>query len=300
MEFAELASRFPAWGRIFDDQAYAAFGAALREELTRRGLSHEINRDVVRIESGGASFEIPLLPLAEACAQAPREAWPAVVGKALEVRLDAEKLGLELDQVRGDFSKARSRIKLRLSRAAEVGPNQISAPVAGDVRAVMVLDLPSFVTPVRPADLAAWEQPADQMVKLALENVKTQEHVQLQPMEIAGAKVYAVSGQSVFIATLGLAAEDLVGPSAKFGALVAFPSRHILLCHALADQRSHQVLQAMAAGSMQAFLGGPGALTPDLFWKRADRFVNLPVREEQGKVTCDIPREFDEEVLQKL
>jgi hypothetical protein len=300
MEFSELASRMPAWGRLFDDQAYAAFVRAIGEELEKRGLAHELKGDSVRIELAGASFDLPLLPLAEACAGFPREQWPEVLGKELQGQLDAEKLGRELDQLRGDFDKARSRVKLRLSRAAEMGPNQISAPVAGDVRAVLVLDLPSFVTPVRPADLAAWERPAPEVVRLALENVKSQEHVEVKPMEIAGTKVYAVSGQSVFVATLGLAAEDLVGPSAKFGALVAFPSRHILLCHGIADKRSFQVLQAMAAGSMQAFQGGPGALTPDLFWKHGDRFVAIPVREEQGKVTCDIPREFDEEVLQRL
>src|SRR5438309_75513 len=121
-----------------------------------------------------------------------------------------------------------------------------------------------FVAPVRAADLAAWERPADQLVAMALENVKTQERVEVKPMEIAGTRLFAVSGQSVFVATLGLAAEDLVGQPGPHGALVAMPSSHILLCHAIADARSLKALEAMAAGSLQAFESGPSPLSADL------------------------------------
>ena len=56
-----------------------------------------------------------------------------------------------------------------------------------------------------------------------------------------------------------------------------------------------------AAGALQAFEGGPSPLLPDLLWKRADRFVALPVHKTpEGKVQCDIPREFDEQVVARL
>lgn len=245
-----------------------------------------------------AGFTLPLLPLAQECARAPRESWPARVAAELERRRAEQKLGIELDAVRGDFEKARPALKLRVQRVETVGPNAISAPIASNLRAVLVLDLPSFITPVRPADLAAWEKPADVLVGVALENVKAGEQVELKPMEIAGARVFAVSGRSVFVATLGLAAEDLLGKPTPFGALVAMPSAHILLCHALADARSLKALEAMAAGSLQAFESGPSPLCPDLFWKRADRFVALPVHRENAQVKCELPREFDEQVVQ--
>jgi hypothetical protein len=104
----------------------------------------------------------------------------------------------------------------------------------------------------------------------------------------------------VFVATLGLAADDLLGPPTPHGALVAMPSGHIMLCHAIADRRSLRALEAMAAGSLQAHESGPAPLSPDLFWKRGDRFVALPVRREEGEVKCELPKEFDEEVVAKL
>jgi hypothetical protein len=285
MDFNALAARLPEWGRLFDAQGYAAFIEAVRAVLEQRGEPFELHEEYARV----GDCDVPLLPLAKL----PRDG----LGKAIDERLAAESLGRELDSLRGDFAKARPRLKLRL----QTSPGTVSAPVVPGLHAALVLDLPSFITPVRQADLAAWERPAAELVTLALENVKAQERVELKPMEIAGTRIYAVSGQSMFVASLGLAAEDLLGPPTEFGALLAVPSSHILLCHALADQRSLAALEAMAAGALQAFENGPSPLLPHLLWKRGDRFLALPVHETpEGKVQCDIPREFDEQVAARL
>jgi len=218
----------------------------------------------------------------------------------MDRRFAEEKLGRELDAVRGDVRKALPALKLRVQTAATLRPGTISAPIASDLHAALVLDLPSFVTPVRVADLAAWDRPADELVATALENVKSTERVELRPLEIGGARLYAVSGPSVFVATLGLAVDDLLGPPTPYGALVAMPSGHILLCHSLADAKSLGLIPAMAAGALQAYEGGPAPLSPDLFWKRGDRFVALKVQRQDGEVKCEIPREFDDAVSERL
>src|SRR5207244_4929660 len=173
-----------------------------------RGEPFELHEEYARV----ADCDVPLLPLA----RLPREE----LRKGIEERLAAEKLGRELDSLRGDFAKARARLKLRL----QTSPGTVSAQVVPGLHAALVLDLPSFITPVRQADLAAWEQPAGELVRLALENVKAQERVELKPMDIAGTRIYAVSGQSMFVASLALAAEELVGAPTQFGTLVAVPS----------------------------------------------------------------------------
>lgn len=296
MGFAALAARIPEWGRLFDEAAYAVFHAAVRAELDARGEMFELRDDYVRL----AGWDLPLLPLAQRCAGAPRAAWRGRVRDELDRRIAEERLGRELDAVRGDFAKARPKLKLRVQRKETLGPGAISAAIAGDLHAVLVLDLPSFVTPVRVADLSAWERPAPELVALALTNVKEQERVELNPLEIASARIFAVSGRSVFVATLGLAADELLGAATPFGSLVAMPSAHILLCHSIADARSLRVLPGIAAGALQAFESGPAPLSPDVFWKRADRFVALPVRRENGEVKCEVPREFDEQVTSQL
>ncbi|HEY2027706.1 MAG TPA: hypothetical protein VGH20_00730 [Myxococcales bacterium] len=294
VDWDSLSERLPAWKRIFDADAYAAFMEEVAQALSAHPERHELHADHVRLDG----WDLPLLPLAEECAALPRAEWSARVRSLLEQRSAEAKLGRELDAVRGDFTKASRILKLRVQRS--VSANTISAPIAGGLHAVLVLDLPSFVTPVRPADLASWEKPAPELVSLAIENVKGQEHVELKPLEVAGARIFAVSGLSPFVATLGLAADDLLGAPGPLGALVAMPSQHILLCHSIAAKSSLKALEAMAAGSLQAFEGGPSPLSPDLFWKVSDRFVALPVRRENGEVKCELPREFDERVVSQL
>ena len=297
MAFSALAQRIPEWGRLFDEAGYLVFQDAVREEMAARGQPFELHDGFARI---GDDLEIALLPLAQRCAGTPPSSWRELVRKELEVRFAQEKLGRELDALRGDFVRARPVLKLRVQRTGSLGQGTISAPIAGDLHAALVLDLPSFVTPVRVADLTAWERPAQELVAQALENVKTKERVEISPMEIASARLFAVSGASVFVATLGLAAEDLLGAGSAYGALVAMPSAHILLCHSIADARSLRVLHGIAAGALQAYEGGPSPLSPDVFWKRGDRFVALPVRREGGEVKCGLSREFDEQVAQRL
>lgn len=296
MTFAELCARIPEWGRLFDEAGYSAFQEAVRAELEARGTPFQFRDGYARV----GDFDLPLLPLAQACAGLPHAQWRERLRAELERRFAEEKLGRELDAIRGDFGLARPRLKLRVQRSASLGGGAVSAPIAGELHAVLVLDLPSFVTPVRAADLAAWERPAAQLVAIALENVKTQERVDLNPMEIAGARVFAVSGQTVFVATLALCAEDLVGPPSDFGVLVAMPSAHILLCHSIVDRRSLRALEAMAAGALQAYESGPSPLSPHLYWKRGDRFIVLPVTRAGEEVKCELPREFDEQVTERL
>jgi hypothetical protein len=296
MGFSSLAERIPEWGRLFDEAGYQAFQDAIREELTARGQPFELHDAHARL----GDWELPLLPLAQRCAAVKRSDWRKLVHEDLEVRFAEERLGRELDSLRGDFDRARPALKLRIQRSGTLRPGAVSAPIAGDLHAVLVLDLPSFVTPVRVADLAGWDRPAAELVAVALDNVKTKERVELNPMEVAGARLFAVSGPSVFVATLGLAVDDLLGAATPRGALVAMPSGHILLCHSIADARSLRLLPAMAAGALQAYEGGPAPLSPDLFWKRGDHFVALPVRREDGEVKCELPREFDEEVSARL
>ncbi len=296
MGFKALSGRLPEWGRLFDEAGYDAFQDAVREELSARGPAFEVHDGYARI----GDWELPLLPLAQLCAKAPRSGWRPLLHEQLERRFAEEKLGKELDSVRGSFDRARPALKLRVQRAETLRPGTISAPIAGHLHAALVLDLPSFVTPVRVADLAAWERPAPELIALAIDNVKTKERIELAPMEISSARLFAVSGPSVFVATLGLVVEDLLGAATPYGALVAMPSGHIVLCHAIADARSLRVLPAMAAGALQAWEGGPAPLSPDLFWKRGDRFVALPVVREDGEVKCELHREFDEQVAQRL
>lgn len=172
----------------------------------------------------------------------------------------------ELDPIRGDFERVRDRLKLRLY-PADYGADGaiVGARIAEGLQAVLVFDLPSAIAPVRPADLRAWSRPAEQLIGLALENVRAQEQVRVEPMDLAEARLFTVSGEGVFVATLGMTVEDLLGPSA-LGALVAVPSNHIVLCHSLLGRRTAQeAFDTMRAIVDRVHAAGPHPLSPHVY-----------------------------------
>src|SRR5882762_3663217 len=127
MGFKALSGRLPEWGRLFDEAGYDAFQDAVREELSARGPAFELHDGYARI----GEWELPLLPLAQLCARAPRSGWPPLLREQLERRFAEEKLGRELDSVRGNFDRARPALKLRVQRAETLRKGTISAPRAG-------------------------------------------------------------------------------------------------------------------------------------------------------------------------
>ncbi len=172
----------------------------------------------------------------------------------------------ELDPLRGEFSRVRDLIKLRLYPADSGADGAIvAAPVAHGLQAVLVFDLPSAIAPVRPADLRAWSRPAEELIALALGNVRSQEQVRVDPMDLVQARIFTVSGESVFVATLGMTVSDLLGPS-DLGALVAVPSNHIVLCHSLLGRHTAQeAFGAMESICAAVYAAGPHALSPLLY-----------------------------------
>src|ERR1700741_1277661 len=108
MGFSALAGRIPEWGSLFDEAGYLAFLDAVRAELTARGEPFELHDGFVRL----GDWELPLLPLAQRCAGTPPASWRGAVRDGLLARFAEEKLGRELDAVRGDFGRARSVLKL--------------------------------------------------------------------------------------------------------------------------------------------------------------------------------------------
>ena len=172
----------------------------------------------------------------------------------------------ELDPIRGDFPRVRDRLKLRLY-PADFGADGaiVAAKIADGLQAVLVFDLPSAIAPVRPADLRAWSRPAEELIALALENVRSQEQVRVDPMDLVEARLFTVSGEGVFVATLGMTVEDLLGPS-ELGALVAVPSNHIVLCHSLLGRRTAQeAFEAMSKIVARVHAAGPHPLSALLY-----------------------------------
>ncbi len=74
---------------MFDAGAYAAFQDAVRAALSARGEKFELHEEWARV----GDWELPLLPLAQACAAVDRARWSELIRAELDRRAAEEKLG---------------------------------------------------------------------------------------------------------------------------------------------------------------------------------------------------------------
>ena len=63
MGFRELAARLPEWGRLFDEQAHAAFREAVDKALRARGQPFELHQDYARLLGPGPHWDLPLFSM---------------------------------------------------------------------------------------------------------------------------------------------------------------------------------------------------------------------------------------------
>jgi hypothetical protein len=110
----------------------------------------------------------------------------------------------------------------------------------------------------------------------------------------------ALHGESFFVASQLLVLERHVHSRARHGALVAVPTRHLLLLHVIEDARVLMAVNAVIPLAFRYFHEGPGAITPRLYWWRDGEIVHLPTEMAKEGVTFRPPESFIEEVMRPL
>ena len=116
----------------------------------------------------------------------------------------------------------------------------------------------------------------------------TIEQVEIQP----GVSFTAYSGESFFTASFALMLDQLDGATSPNGTLVAIPHRHMLLFHSIHTADAIFAVQHLGVLAVNLDQQGPGSISPNLFWYRDGRFVNLPFRLEGDTFNFRPPDEF--------
>jgi len=136
---------------------------------------------------------------------------------------------------------------------------------------------------------------SSELIALAIDNVKTKERIELAPMEISSARLFAVTVPSVVRGDAGLVVEDLLGHH-SVRALVAMPTGTSSLCHAIADARS---LRSCRQWRRRSRLEGGPRRSPGPFWNGG--IGSSPFRScEDGEVKCELHRSSTRQVAQLL
>lgn len=303
----------PGWASFFSRREMDRFLALVDEELKRRGVAYTLADDASGAhltESEQEGSVLGLMNVAQRCHGAEKADWPEVVHDHFErVLVTAKSTADLLDSLGSSLEQAKPLLKVRLYPAGMSGLEvAVTDSPAEGIVATLVYDLPDSVAMVHKDHFKAWGVSKPDIFRLAMENVHREEGIDRQELGVeAGCKLNALMGDSFFTASHALFLEEhLPQPLPEMGALVAIPTRHLVVYHPITDASALNALQAMLPMAIGVFQDGPGSVSPSVYWWREaawwheGQFTRIPAEIEGKKLQVYPPNEFIEKVLKPL
>lgn len=288
----------PAWAQPMSKAEADAFLAAVREELGRRGLEAEMGDAAIRVKRNGAWNEYGLGNLAQLCHQVGRGEWRPTIASHFDNLFAAEDADAEVRERARTFEGIRDVFKLRLYPGASLGGMDPAAPasweLAPGLTAAFVYDLPTSVATANPEQVAAWNRSHEELLTVALDNVR-RDAVETQTVGDGGpSAVRACVADHFFVASHALLLDELLRDTGVDQAVLAVPHRHALLYAPMGDASIVRSINRLIPTAVSMFQQGPGSISPGLYWWRAGVVTLLPAEFDGRNVAFRPPDEFVE------
>lgn len=273
-----------------------AFLEAVGRELGRRGLRHELGDGTVRVERGGDWSDFGLSNLAQFCHHVGRGGWKETIASHFDNLFAAEEAEAQVAKLARDFEGIRSLLKVRLYGDTSLGGIELRPPasweLAPGLTVAFVYDLPTTVRSAGPAEVEAWGKSRDELLSVALENVRA-DPVESQPMAEGGASApIACFADHFFAASHALLLGERIPPTAKASAVFTVPHRHALLYAPMVDMGVLESINRLIPTTAALFQDGPGSISPSLYWWRDGEVSLLPSHFDGGTAHFAPPDDF--------
>ncbi|MEZ4401599.1 MAG: hypothetical protein R3B06_16355, partial [Kofleriaceae bacterium] len=294
----------PTWARFLSEPEWRGFAVALAAELERRAAPFRVDDAVLWGRWGSDEDEaLGLTNLAQLCHASVIESYGDIIASHFDALVAGRGDRAQADRLGTDLAAARPVLRLRLyarDTFADDVDQFVLRDVADDLTAVLCYDLPANVVTVTADTLPRWGVPPDEPYYQALANQRRVERAPVEDVDVGGAIIHAMTGDSYFIASNLLLLGDLVPDEPPLGVIAAVPNRHTLVWHPIVDPSALRALDAMVVMAASLFADGPGAISPNLYWWRDGVLKTLPTRETEEHYEFVPPDEFVDEVLEEL
>lgn len=179
-------------------------------------------------------------------------------------------------------------LKVRLVAESTVDPTEmVVRRAAEDLLLVLTEDHPDRVESV------PRERDDDELFAIGLANTRAEAGVQLTRHAVLDSELLMLSGESFFVATHALWADELDPPSSEHGTLVAIPNRSVLFAHPIRDDATVRMLTPMLELARRfADAGGPGKINANLYWQRGQQLDKIGLEETEDRILLSPASEF--------
>ncbi|MFI9162166.1 hypothetical protein [Kitasatospora aureofaciens] len=237
-----------------------------------------------------------LYNLAEFCRGTDPSDWPGIVARHFGSLTGAART------MPGGADETLSRVYLRLV-ADDAFPAEIASafsytrPVAPGLLEALSVDLPDTV---RTLDDKAVAEVGLQRLRAAGRANLIADPVEYDVLQgpTEGSTLYAVHGDSMFVASKALVLDDLARAVTgrelpEDGALFAAPSREYLFFHPLAEAGVAGAVNDLASMALRVHQENPGPLSPRLYWWHKGEVTNLTrIDEAERSFSIEPPDEL--------
>jgi hypothetical protein len=283
----------PEWSPFADADEWRAFAEVVEAETKARGWRLDLEQGLAH----AGTTRYTLGNLAQACRNEPRDGWAARVHRHFDT-----VAGIDSERRFSSAAEAHAALKARLvdhGFFAQATFEPVWRPVADDLRLALAFDLPQSVVIADRAEVLEWGE-EDELFAVALENARAEAGLELErhPLDDSAA-VWALSGDSFFTATHALWADGFDPPPSEHGTLVAVPTRHIVLAHAIRHAGAIHALMLMLDMAGRIHAEGPGSLSDRVYWLRDGSLTRIDARIDGANVHLAPSEEF-EAMLERL
>lgn len=287
------ASRRPTVG--FTQRQQEQFLTQVAAYFTSRNLPAEFNDGAINIrDDANKAITLGLDNLAQMCRQSPETEWEHLIAVHFDNCLDTMRDAARLDAELKDFANAREQLMVRLiaKDALDDPPTLVYREDIPGLYTYLAIDLPTTVMSVHPERLADWGQEEDELFTIGLDNVRRTCAPEVFQDTVNDAAIVGLTSDNFFTAAHALMLPEHKACLGTFGAIVALPTRHTIVCHPINDMNIVQGVNALAIMAHGIFQDGPGSLTPKLYWYDNGRFTELPYKMEGKKLNFYPPENF--------
>lgn len=290
-----LGPKVPDWASFFSLEEYEQFNQLIRAYFTAAQVSVVFNDGVVMMVPTKRQYG--LQNLAQVCYQAERETWAEVISHHFQTIDQAEAEGREIEEKLADFTAVAPFLAVRLypdSYLEQIGADKAVASIdlEGTVT-MLVLDLENAIRTVGADDARPWGKSHYELIRLGLNYVRETSDVEVSDFQLTDeVSVKIISGDSFFASTMVLLLEEFPECLGLYGALVGVPHRHAAILYPIQNLDVIKAVNVLIPLIKSLYNEGPGSISPNLYWYRQQKFINLPYRETRKALQFFPPAEF--------